>query len=290
MGIDLSRGADDHCPRVHHEQPSQVVPRSAPLPLAVPEEELEPPLGVQLPVLGHVSDPTFQLVRYVGLGAWILLYVLWWPLGFMGMWAWVAVNAVWENEQRRRRRLRRLRKRALRQGLLTLAPVPPAPAPPAAPPPVEHPGAVQRAAQEEDRSQDPAQRALAAAVHRVDTSGRFEAADVALVHEVADLLGPLLSRTGERDGDAQVRHDLRALAGEHLPRTVEDHLALPDDYAREHRTPRGTTPAQELRSQLVLLVEGCKQLRDAVHDADVERQQRQSRFLEAKFRRGDLDL
>ncbi|NAZ77910.1 hypothetical protein GTQ99_21225, partial [Kineococcus sp. T13] len=167
-----------------------------------------------------------------------------------------------------------------------LAPAHPGPAPVGGAPA----GAVPLAAPGEDPSPEAAQRALAAAVQRVDASGRFEAADVALVHEVADLLGPLLARTAGRDGDAQVRHDLRALAGEHLPRTVEDHLALPEDYAREHRTPRGTTPAQELRSQLVLLVEGCKQLREAVHDADVERQQRQSRFLEAKFRRGDLDL
>lgn len=135
-----------------------------------------------------------------------------------------------------------------------------------------------------------AEKALVRTVRRVDTSERFERTDLVLVHEVSDLLGPLLARVAERGADAQVRHDLETLAAEHLPRTVDDYLALPPDYAREHRTPAGTTPAQELRNQLHLLLEGCERLRDAVHDADVDRQQQQSRFLEAKFRRSDLDL
>ncbi|WP_205706038.1 hypothetical protein, partial [Kineococcus indalonis] len=135
-----------------------------------------------------------------------------------------------------------------------------------------------------------AERALLATVHRVDTSGRFERADVVLVHEVADQLGPLLLRVAERGADPRVRHDLETLATEHLPRTVDDFLALPADYAREHRTAAGTTPAEELRNQLHLLLEGCRRLRDAVHDADLDRQQQQSRFLESKFRRSELDL
>ena len=136
-----------------------------------------------------------------------------------------------------------------------------------------------------------AERSLAATVVRVETSAdRFDAEAVELVREVDRLLRPLLAHLRTRGADAQVRHDLETLATEHLPRTVEDYLVLPDDYAREHRTAAGTTPADELRSQLLLLVEGCRQLRDAVHDADLDRQQQQSRFLEAKFRRSDLDL
>ena len=136
-----------------------------------------------------------------------------------------------------------------------------------------------------------AERSLAATVVRVETSAdRFDAEAVELVREVDRLLRPLLAHLRTRGADAQVRHDLETLATEHLPRTVEDYLVLPDDYAREHRTAAGTTPVDELRSQLLLLVEGCKQLRDAVHDADLDRQQQQSRFLEAKFRRSDLDL
>ncbi|NAZ84213.1 hypothetical protein GTR02_20630, partial [Kineococcus sp. R8] len=135
-----------------------------------------------------------------------------------------------------------------------------------------------------------AERSLVRTVRRVDTSDRFERTDVVLVHEVADLLGPLLEHVAERGADARVRHDLETLALEHLPRTVDDYLVLPADYARTHVSAGGRTPAQELRAQLHLLVEGCTSLRDAVHDADVTRQQEQSRFLEAKFRRSDLDL
>jgi hypothetical protein len=136
-----------------------------------------------------------------------------------------------------------------------------------------------------------AERALAGAVVRAETSGgRMDADAVELVREVDRLLRPLLAQLRTRDADPQVRHDLETLAGEHLPRTVDDYLVLPDDYAHEHRTSTGTTPADELRSQLLLLVEGCKQLREAVLSRDVDRQQQQSRFLEAKFRRSDLDL
>jgi hypothetical protein len=113
---------------------------------------------------------------------------------------------------------------------------------------------------------------------------------VELVREVDRLLRPLLASLRTRDADPQVRHDLETLAGEHLPRTIDDYLVLPDDYARDHRTSSGTTPADELRSQLQLLVEGCRQVRDSVLSRDVDRQQQQSRFLESKFRRSDLDL
>ncbi|WP_432521519.1 hypothetical protein [Kineococcus sp. SYSU DK006] len=176
---------------------------------------------------------------------------------------------------RRRQRHRELRGR--REQVLEAAPAT-APAGPAALPP-------------EQASVAAAERSLAATLVRVETSAdRFDAEAVELVREVDRLLRPLLAHLRTRGADAQVRHDLETLASEHLPRTVEDYLVLPDDYAREHRTAAGTTPADELRSQLLLLVEGCKQLRDAVHDADLDRQQQQSRFLEAKFRRSDLDL
>jgi hypothetical protein len=136
-----------------------------------------------------------------------------------------------------------------------------------------------------------AERKLAAAVVTAETSGgRMDPDAVELVREVDRLLRPLLAQLRTRDADPQVRHDLETLAGEHLPRAVEDYLVLPDDYAHQHRTPAGTTPADELRSQLQLLVEGCRQLRDSVLSRDVDRQQQQSRFLEAKFRRSDLDL
>lgn len=136
-----------------------------------------------------------------------------------------------------------------------------------------------------------AERALASTVVRAETSGgRLDAEQLALVREIDTLLRPLLAQVRTRGGDAAVRHDLEALAKEHLPETLDAYLVLPVDYAHDHRTPSGTTPADELRSQLTLLVEGCRQLRDAVHDADLSRQAELGRFLDAKFRRSDLDL
>ncbi|WP_432513368.1 hypothetical protein [Kineococcus sp. SYSU DK001] len=284
MGVELSRPEE---PGGEHRRvvlPDREVE-------VVRAEDLEPRLGADLPVLGWVSDVQFQLFRFVGLGGWIVLYALlgplglWW-VGFLAMWAWIGANVAYENEARRRRRLRRHYRRAVKYGLAVPAlPVEPAPRrrertpePAAAPPPAAAPRV------------SAAEKALVATVRRVDTSDRFERTDVVLVHEVADLLGPLLLRIAERGGDPQVRHDLETLAAEHLPRTVDDYLSLPPDVARTPRAGDGTTPAQELRSQLHLLVEGCRQLRDAVHAADVDRQQQQSRFLETKFRRSDLDL
>jgi hypothetical protein len=281
VGIELSKGDGSR----------EGGPRRAVLPEREVEvigpNDLEPRLGATLPVFGWISDPAFQLFRFVGLGGWIVLYAVlpdsfWW-VGFLGMWAWIAANVAYENESRRRRRLRRHYRRALRYGLVSsnpvlLRPEEPAHQPPVAP--VAHSPAVSAA-----------ERALVVTVRRVDTAvDRFERTDVVLVHEVAELLGPLLLRIAERGGDPQVRHDLETLAGEHLPRTVEDFLALPPDVARTSRNASGTTPAEELRNQLHLMVEGCRQLRDSVLSADVDRQQQQSRFLESKFRRGDLDL
>ncbi len=135
------------------------------------------------------------------------------------------------------------------------------------------------------------ERALTGAVLRAETSGgRLDAEQLALVREIDALLRPLLAHVRTRGADAAVRHDLEALATEHLPETLDAYLVLPVDYAHDHRTPSGTTPADELRSQLTLLVEGCEQLRDAVHDADLSRQAELGRFLDTKFRRSDLDL
>lgn len=132
---------------------------------------------------------------------------------------------------------------------------------------------------------------LSEALARAEAAAdRIEPASLDLVRDVGQLLGPLLTGLRTRTVHPQLRHDLETIASEHLPRTLADYLVLPDDYAREHVTPAGTTPAQELRAQLELLAEGCRRLREAVLSDDVDRQQQQTRFLESKFRRGELDL
>ncbi|WP_432536039.1 hypothetical protein [Kineococcus arenarius] len=257
--------------------------------LGIDESRLTP-LGATLPKVGFVPDPVLQAVRFAWMGLWITFFAVHWvELALVVMFAWIGANTAYETHKKELRRRRKREMRALRAEAAGGPPALTGPAHPRA-------GAVPPRPFPERRPPDAvppvsdAERALIATVHRVDASGRFERTDVVLVHEVADLLGPLLLRVAEGGADPRVRHDVETLATEHLPRTVEDYLALPADYAREHRTPAGTTPAEELRNQLHLLLEGCRRLRDAVHDADVDRQLQQSRFLESKFRRGELDL
>lgn len=288
MGVDLGKG--DGARRRQHTDESSPGPtrggtslaRTTPPPVAyVKRAPAAPPAPAPEPgpdSTSGLNPHLLGLVNAAWLAAWIICFSVGWTAvalalmftqgAAMGYLKHQGVPWAGHSAERRARRLERHRRRALAR-----TPQAP-PAPPELPDPITT-----------------AERALAAAVVRAETSaGRMDAGSVDLVREVDRLLRPLLAQVRTRQADPQVRHDLETLAAEHLPRTVEDYLVLPDDYAHEHRGPSGTTPADELRAQLQLLVEGCKQLRDAVLAADVDRQQQQSRFLEAKFRRSDLDL
>lgn len=136
-----------------------------------------------------------------------------------------------------------------------------------------------------------AERSLAGAVARARTGpGRLDPDALALVDELDAVLRPMLVRARAGGVDTLVRRDLESIATEHLPGALGAYQRVPSTYAHEHRGPDGRTPAEELCSQLGLLLEGCGPLRDAVHEADVARQRELGRFLEAKFRRSDLDL
>jgi hypothetical protein len=279
VGVDLGKGdgterppAVEPLPQV---RPGATAARTTPPP--VPYEAREPSVvpGQQARGLDQHGMKVFTAAWTTG---WIVAFAtghLWWLGLIMLMMQGAVLGYVrhqglpWAGPHREARRARRLERHRARR---------PAVAAPAAAPAL--PDAVTTA-----------ERKLAAAVVAAETSGgRMDPDAVELVREVDRLLRPLLAQVRTRGADPQVRHDLETLAGEHLPRTVEDYLVLPDDYAHEHRTSAGTTPADELRGQLQLLVEGCRQLRDSVLSRDVDRQQQQSRFLEAKFRRSDLDL
>lgn len=166
-------------------------------------------------------------------------------------------------------------------------PVPPAPPPGATSPaaPARAPGGAP--------APDPAapERALAAAVAAARTGpARVDDDALALVDELDAALRPMLVRARRGGIDVLVRRDLESIATEHLPEALRAYQQLPPGYAHERSRAGGRTPAEELCSQLGLLVEGCAPLRDAVHGADVARQRELGRFLEAKFRRSDLDL
>jgi hypothetical protein len=84
-----------------------------------------------------------------------------------------------------------------------------------------------------------------------------------------------------------MRH-LTAIIHDYLPTALNDFSALPTQYA-ERPGVTGTTPADDLLQQLVLLDEGANDLQDLVYTGDAAQLAIQARFLDAKFRRSDLD-
>jgi len=135
------------------------------------------------------------------------------------------------------------------------------------------------------------QRELRTVVQTVNRAGgRLPDGAVPTVREIEDVLVPLLAHVAKRGADVEELHNLEAIVTEYLPGALEHYLDLPEQYALTHRGPSGTTPAQELVSQLGLLLDGTRQLQQAVYDHDAQRLATQGRFLDAKFRRSDLDL
>lgn len=128
----------------------------------------------------------------------------------------------------------------------------------------------------------------------VDTAkrhgGRLPDGAVPAVREIEDVLDPLLAHVARRGAEVEELHNLEAIVTEYLPGALGHYLDLPEDYALTSRGPGGTTPAEELVSQLRLLVQGSRDLQRAVHDQDARKLSVQGRFLDAKFRRSDLDL
>jgi hypothetical protein len=87
--------------------------------------------------------------------------------------------------------------------------------------------------------------------------------------------------------EEEMRH-LTAIVHEYLPTALNDFAALPAQYA-ERPGVTGTTPADDLLQQLILLDEGANDLQDLVYTGDAAQLAIQARFLDTKFRRSDLD-
>ena len=135
------------------------------------------------------------------------------------------------------------------------------------------------------------QQQLAETVRLANRSGgRLPDGAVPLVRQVEDVLRPLLAHVDKRGAGAEEQHNLEAIVTEYLPGALEHYLDLPEEYALTSRGPSGTTPAEELVNQLELLSEGARDLQRAVYDHDAAKLSVQGRFLDAKFRRSDLDL
>lgn len=120
--------------------------------------------------------------------------------------------------------------------------------------------------------------------------GRLPVAAVPAVREVEDVMAPLLSYLRARPNNPEELRQATAIVHDHLADALDRYLALPEDYLASARTAEGRTVAEELVDQLNLLVEGARQTAKAVYDGDAAQLAVGRRFLDAKFRRSDLDL
>ncbi|WP_045877982.1 hypothetical protein [Pseudofrankia sp. DC12] len=131
---------------------------------------------------------------------------------------------------------------------------------------------------------------LAGIVAQADRDGaRLPPGAVPVVRDIDDVLRPLLRYIEARSAQAEELRNLTAIINDYLPRALGDYLALPARYA-ERPGVTGSSPADDLIRQLVLLDEGVNELQDLVYTGDAAKLAIQARFLDAKFRRSDLDL
>jgi hypothetical protein len=118
--------------------------------------------------------------------------------------------------------------------------------------------------------------------------GRLPAGAVPTVRDIDDILRPLLGYVANRGASDEEMRALTAIVSEYLPTALGDFMALPPQYA-ERPGVTGSTPALDLVRQLQLLDEGANELQDLVYTGDAAQLAIQARFLDAKFRRSDLD-
>lgn len=109
--------------------------------------------------------------------------------------------------------------------------------------------------------------------------GRLPDGAVVKVNELHDVLRSTVKRV--EDLPAESGHDLRGIVLEYAPGTLDAYLSLvaPDE--------RADTAVLE---QLELLLVGAREVVEASLERDRSRLDVQGRFLDAKFRRSDLDL
>jgi len=130
---------------------------------------------------------------------------------------------------------------------------------------------------------------LAGIVSKANAEGdRLPPGAVPTVRDIDDVLRPLLNYIEARSASEEEMRHLTAIIHEYLPTALNDFAALPAQYA-ERPGVTGTTPADDLLQQLILLDEGANDLQDLVYTGDAAQLAIQARFLDTKFRRSDLD-
>ena len=130
---------------------------------------------------------------------------------------------------------------------------------------------------------------LAALVRQANADGgRLPPGAVPTVRDIDDVLRPLLRYIETQSASEEEMRHLSAIIRDYLPTALGDFTALPPQYA-ERAGVTGTTPSDDLVRQLQLLDEGANELQDLVYTGDAAQLAIQARFLDAKFRRSDLD-
>jgi len=121
-------------------------------------------------------------------------------------------------------------------------------------------------------------------------AGRVPADVVETVQRMCDVLLDLLPRlAGSPTVSPEQLHVVNRTATDYLPSTLRHFLALPGDWAADHRDPAGNTPLDALRSQLAVLDQAIGQMREGVLAADTNRLLANGRFLAERFHRSALD-
>jgi hypothetical protein len=108
-----------------------------------------------------------------------------------------------------------------------------------------------------------------------------------------DLLGTLdliLQRGEHLSGDHEALHVVGRTIRDYLPTSLETYLNLPRAFAMQRRIDGRRTAYEELVAQLTLLQTELSRVADAVYQGQARSLSDQSRFLEEKFRRSELDL
>ncbi len=118
--------------------------------------------------------------------------------------------------------------------------------------------------------------------------GRLPLGAVPTVRDIDDVLRPVLRYIEVQSASEEEMRHLTAIIHEYLPQALSDFTVLPPQYT-ERPGVTGTTPADDLVRQLQLLDEGANELQDLVYTGDAAQLAIQARFLDAKFRRSDLD-
>jgi hypothetical protein len=103
-------------------------------------------------------------------------------------------------------------------------------------------------------------------------------------------LDMILQRGDYLTENPEALHVVGRTIRDYLPTSLETYMNLPRSFATQRRIDGRRTAYDELTSQLDLLQVELSRVEDAVYRGQAQSLTDQSRFLEEKFRRSELDL